>query len=232
MQIHQYLQVDLGTMLSSALLKLELFLLFIVTPLVVSYTEMPFYMVFVPMFAVFIYAAGWLISKQPMTVKYLWKGNVTAERKQLKLIIIRFIILAPALLIVVLWRYLDNFLNFPLNYPVVFVLFLGLYPVLSVVPQELLYRTFFFERYKNIFNSRISIIFASTLTFSFLHVIFRNYESVLLTLIGGYLFSQTYHETRSLRLVTLEHSLYGLLVFSIGLGGFFIRGLKQAGLNL
>jgi hypothetical protein len=46
----------------------------------------------------------------------------------------------------------------------------------------------------------------------------------LLTLIGGWFFAETYARTRSMRLVWLEHALYGCLVFTIGLGDYFYHG--------
>lgn len=76
------------------------------------------------------------------------------------------------------------------------------------------------------------MILASTIAFSYLHIMYNNYESVILTLVGGYFFSRSYEVTRSLLLVTFEHSLYGILVFTLGLGGFFMRGLKELGFVL
>jgi membrane protease YdiL (CAAX protease family) len=101
-----------------------------------------------------------------------------------------------------------------------------------VLPQELLYRAFFFERYQLIFNNPKSMMLASSISFGFLHIIFHNYLAVSLTVIGGYFFSQSYNATRSLLLTCFEHSLYGLLVFALGFGDFFIRGLREAGLSL
>jgi len=42
------------------LIIIELIILFVMLPLAVSNTDMPFYMVFMPMFAAFIYAVLWL----------------------------------------------------------------------------------------------------------------------------------------------------------------------------
>ncbi len=41
---------------------------------------------------------------------------------------------------------------------------------------------------------------------------------------GGWLFADTYRQSRSLWLVCLEHALYGDLIFTIGLGTFFYHG--------
>lgn len=211
----------------------ELMALFVILPLAISHTDMPFYMVSMPLFVVCGYAIWWLFIRQKMHWSDFWSsGSLISEKKQLKLMLVRFIISSFLVFGFVLLLYPNNFLNFPRQYPLFFLFFIVLYPIFSVIPQELLYRTFFFERYHMIFNKPKLMIMASASAFGYLHIIFNNYVAVLLTLVGGYFFSQSYNATRSLRLVCLEHSLYGLLVFALGLGGFFIRGLKEAGLLL
>lgn len=215
------------------LIVFEFIALFAVLPLTVAYAAISFYVILFPMFVAFGYAVWWLFFYKKMHWKDFWRSYSPAiEKKQLKLILLRFIVCSFIVAGLVLVFYPDKFLNFPRQYPLVFILFVIAYPVLSVVPQELLYRTFFFERYKIIFNNPKIMIVASTIAFSYLHIMYLNYEAVLLTLVGGYFFSRSYQVTRSLLLTCFEHSLYGILVFTLGLGGFFIRGLKEAGLVL
>jgi hypothetical protein len=45
-----------------------------------------------------------------------------------------------------------------------------------------------------------------------------------MTTAGGLLFARDYARHRSLSLTCLEHSLYGCLIFTIGLGRFFYTG--------
>ena len=211
----------------------EFIALFAILPLVVAYATISFYVILLPMFVAFAYAVWWLFFCKKIHWHDFWRSaSIEVEKKQLKFILIRFTICLVLLLGFVLLLYPDKFLNFPLQYPLFFLLFVVAYPVLSVFPQELLYRTFFFERYQTIFNSPKSMIVASTLAFSYLHVMYHNYEAVVLTLVGGYFFSRSYQITRSLLLTCFEHSLYGILVFALGLGGFFVRGLKELGLVL
>lgn len=97
---------------------------------------------------------------------------------------------------------------------------LALYWSLSVVPQELLYRTFFYHRYKSTLSPLLfGVLNASA--FGFAHVIFRNKVAPLLTLGAGFLFAHSYEKHRSLPLVSLEHALYGGLLFALGLGKYF-----------
>ena len=40
-------------------------------------------------------------------------------------------------------------------------------------------------------------------------------------MLGGWLFARRYQRTRSLLTVSVEHALYGVLIFTIGLGDLF-----------
>jgi len=95
------------------------------------------------------------------------------------------------------------------------------YPLLSVVPQEFVYRTFFFERYKPLFSNSAAMILASTFCFGFVHIMFHNWIAPVFSGIGGLLFSISYARHKSLKLVSIEHAAYGCYVFTIGLGWYF-----------
>jgi membrane protease YdiL (CAAX protease family) len=98
------------------------------------------------------------------------------------------------------------------------------YPILSVYPQGVLYRAFFFQRYGALFPGRWAMIVASAAAFAFLHIIFRNPLAVALTFAGGLLFAARYGETGSLATSSFEHALYGCWLFTIGLGQYFYHG--------
>jgi uncharacterized protein len=100
---------------------------------------------------------------------------------------------------------------------------LAVYPLISVYPQELLYRAFFTRRYHSLFPRMEMSLLASPLVFAWLHMIFRNHYAVILTLVGGWFFAQTYERTHSLRLVCFEHAIYGYLILTIGLGDYFLE---------
>lgn len=99
-----------------------------------------------------------------------------------------------------------------------------LYPLVSVYPQELLYRVFFFHRYRLLFGSGKAMILASACAFGFAHVIFGNWLAIVLCAIGGLLFAITYHQSGSLLLACIDHALFGNFIFTIGLGRFFYHG--------
>ncbi|WP_207222705.1 CPBP family intramembrane glutamic endopeptidase [Herbihabitans rhizosphaerae] len=118
----------------------------------------------------------------------------------------------------------ERLLVFPRQEPVVWALVMVLYPLLSVYPQEMIFRAFLFHRYKPLFGTGAPVVAASAISFGFAHVIFGNWVSVGLTLIGGLIFAARYRKTGSVLVASVEHALYGCLVFTIGLGEFVYHG--------
>lgn len=97
------------------------------------------------------------------------------------------------------------------------------YPLVSALPQEIIYRTFFFARYKSLFSKPVYLFLLNIVAFSFLHIIYNNVEAVALTLVAGLIFTFSYYRRRSLLLVTIEHSILGLIIFLTGMGRFFYK---------
>lgn len=137
-----------------------------------------------------------------------------------KKIIYRFLISCAALVVLTLLLIPENFLLFPRKEPLSWLAVGIIYPLFSALPQEILYRTFFFYRYNKLFTYN-NLVPASTLCFAFLHIIYGNIIAVLLTLAGGWFFSKTYNRTRSLVIISIEHAFYGFFLFTIGLGTEF-----------
>lgn len=98
------------------------------------------------------------------------------------------------------------------------------YPIASVYPQEIIFRAFFFDRYRPLFKKSWMIVAASAAAFAWVHIIFGNPLAVALTLPGGVLFAYRYLKTESTLVVSVEHALYGCLIFTIGIGGYFYAG--------
>jgi uncharacterized protein len=102
-----------------------------------------------------------------------------------------------------------------------------LYPFTSVLAQEFTYRVFFFHRYGPLFPTRSVLLVANALAFSFAHILFRNWIALAATLLGGFLFAWRYERTRSFWAVWFEHTLWGWLMFTVGLGVYFFTGVKN-----
>lgn len=203
------------------LLWLEWTALFVLLPLGLRFFWKPG-AAFAVMFVATAFVAVWLLRRRNFDRRLFWQGlNVRGEWKQLKRMLVRFAVCTALIAALVLFVFPQNFLDMPTERPHIWAIVMIFYPLLSVYPQELIYRTFFFERYRALFPSCLMTVIASALVFGLVHIIFQNQIAVLLTLIGGAFFAETYARTRSLRLVWLEHALYGCLIFTIGLGQFF-----------
>lgn len=98
----------------------------------------------------------------------------------------------------------------------IFILFF--YSLFSVYPQELIYRTFFFQRYQTLFKNKRLFLCLNAALFSFAHIFFMNSLVMLLTFIGGLLFAITFYRTRSTVMVSIEHAIYGCWLFTVGMG--------------
>lgn len=110
----------------------------------------------------------------------------------------------------------------PANKPLLWAAIMVGYPVFSVYPQELMYRAFLMHRYRPVFPGRWMMIAASGAAFGFAHIVLENWVAVAMTMVGGVLFAWRYDRARSVAAVWLEHALWGCLIFTIGLGSYFV----------
>ncbi|MEU4626491.1 CPBP family intramembrane glutamic endopeptidase [Actinoplanes sp. NPDC023801] len=109
--------------------------------------------------------------------------------------------------------------DLPRREPLLWVLLVVLYPLLSVYPQELLFRAFLMHRYATVFGA--GTVAASAVAFGFAHLIFGNVLAVVLTVGGGWIFARRCQRSGSLLVVSFEHALYGITIFTVGLGRLF-----------
>ena len=116
----------------------------------------------------------------------------------------------------------DLLFNLPSNHLELWLLTLIIYPIVSVLPQEVIFRTYFFHRYKGIIPSKNHRWLLSSLSFGMAHLVYGNWIAVALSGIAGAVFGYRYMQTRSTLLVVVEHTMWGSFVFTIGLGAFFL----------
>lgn len=125
------------------------------------------------------------------------------------------------------WVYAPQlFLIFPRTHPLFWLFVMVTYPVFSVYPQGLVYRTYLLHRYRPLLQPDPAgapslMIFASAAAFALMHVVFHNWIAIALTFPGGILFARHYLNSKSLFTASFEHALYGCFLFTIGLGQFF-----------
>jgi len=204
-----------------AALWLEFAVLYIGAPLLILFFQQRFVMLAVLWLgALFIHR----FLRRRYQVSHSQEWNWAGFRAGVRRVMLRFAILATVIAILVRYFTPESFLSFPRQQPELWLLVMVLYPILSVWPQELIYRTFMFCRYYPLFGEARGYVVASALVFGFVHVIFLNWIAPIMTFIGGALFAASYRKHQSLALSCFEHSLYGCLVFTIGLGSYFFTG--------
>lgn len=131
---------------------------------------------------------------------------------------ITFLIIAVVTMGYVLYEDASALFYVPLNDPPLFIVILFVYTFLSVWPQEIIYRTFFFKRYERLFKSKSLFIFIGAIVFMLAHIFFKNTLVLILTFLGGLLFGFSYFKFRSTTLISIEHALYGNWLFTVGMG--------------
>lgn len=167
----------------------ELGAIYLLVPIVVWQQWLPVPLIVLPLYVLAAYAVWWLAKRGGFGARQFWAGeDRAAEKALLKQLPLRLAAVTATIGLVVYVFYPEKLFALPATHPVIWLLFLVLYPLLSVYPQELLYRAFFFSRYQAIFPNKRMMIAASALCFMFMHIVFGNGIALLSTLIGGVLF--------------------------------------------
>lgn len=103
-----------------------------------------------------------------------------------------------------------------------FIRIVFIYSFLSVSVQELIYRPFFFQRYGSLFARNrwgmLALIFINALLFAWAHAFFGSWLVVVVTFFGGLFFAYSWYRYQSYTWVWLEHAIYGLWLFALGIG--------------
>jgi membrane protease YdiL (CAAX protease family) len=129
------------------------------------------------------------------------------------LVIVAFAVLRPDLL-----------MSFPHVHTNVWLAIMVTYPVVSVYPQEVIFRAFLFHRYDALFPGRRAKIVASGAAFGVAHIVFANWTAPLMTTVIGVQFARTYAKSESTLQAALEHVLWGSFAFTVGLGWYVYSG--------
>lgn len=190
--------------------------------------------------AVYAYNVPLFLALQPILfgfIAYLLWDDTFSIRRELSVMVRWTTVLSISAVFAVVtaavgfvtWRYYPGlFLAFPTHRPELWAFVMLAYPLMSVVPQELVYRTFFFHRYGPLFGeARWAAIVLNGALFGFAHIIFGNWFAVISTGLIGVLFAYRYERTRSFQAIWLEHALYGCMIFTIGLGRWFFTGVSN-----
>ena len=98
------------------------------------------------------------------------------------------------------------------------------YPLISALPQEVIFRALFYRRYGNLFPGPNAALAANAAAFAVAHMFYQNAVAIGLTFVGGVIFALAYQRTGSFLLTVILHAIAGQIVFTSGLGIYFYHG--------
>ena len=195
-------------------LKLEFIIIYFILPVVLVIANIE-YLFFLILILVSIYAFFTLKKDKEFNLKSLLHKIFWKE------VLILNIIFAVNIYLYTFIFYPELLFSLPKKNLTLLTMIIIFYPVVSVAPQELIYRVFFCQRYKKILGHNYgNIILINTIVFAFGHIIFLNLTALIFTAIASPIFLIVYLKY-SFATCLLLHALSGLLVFIFGLGNFF-----------
>lgn len=194
----------------------ELLLLYIGLPLLLNYSQNPGlkFVALLLVFGVFLYV---LLRDKTFKKRQFRLNGFRAWR----MILWRTSLMIIFLLTFTWFFYPAQYFALPAHATGLWAMTVLAYPFVSVIPQELVFRVYFYHRFQGLVANRNLLMLVNALLFSYSHIVFNNWVVLVFTFIASLLFSFTYLRHRSFTIVVLEHSLYGLLVFTIGPASFF-----------
>lgn len=183
-----------------------------------------------PIIVGFVGCLAYLLLDRGFDRRQLW--NARGARLGMRWMLIRFVLGAVLLTTATYLFEPELFLRLPREKTVLWLAIMVLYPVFSVYPQEVIFRTFFVRRYGDALRAlggSWGLVLVGAAAFGWAHVLFgadtrATVIAVGLSTIGGVLFMTTYLRTRSTGAAAAEHALYGDLLFTVGLGWYFYSG--------
>ena len=215
------------TALMRVWLMAELGLLFLAAPLamhwVVHGERIPIFAALLPVLAIALF----LLALDPafrlrteFARGFGWRAGLS--------ILALFVVAGSAVTLWIMHNHPGWFLEFPKNRPETYQRIMLLYPLFSVAAQELLYRTFYFHRYGPLFGSQTwAGILLNGVLFGFAHIVIGSAFAILSTGLGGLVLAARYAATRSFWAVFIEHTIWGWLIFTVGLGRYFFTGVAN-----
>lgn len=128
------------------------------------------------------------------------------------------------LVLLKLWLAPEGLFAMPRYSPDLWQRIILLYPILSVLPQALIYRALFFGRYRALFPGLWPAILANAAVFGLAHLFYMNPYAVGLSVLGGLAFAWAHAAKESFWFANLLHAISGWTLFTVGLGRYFYHG--------
>ena len=193
--------------------KLEFFFIFFILPSAIFFLDS----------SIIVFLTLYLVFTLSIVILYFDKSfSFTSLRKKVdwKFIIIFSLIFLSLSFFYVILVDKDLLFIFPKTNFELWLLVILIYPFLSVIPQEIVYRVFFFQRYFPNERSFYFLTLLNMIVFSYGHIVFNNVHAILITAIASPIFTYAYLK-RSFFTCIVLHALGGQIIFTLGLGKYF-----------
>ena len=193
--------------------KLEFFFIFFILPSAIFFLDS----------SIIVFLTLYLVFTLSIVILYLDKSfSFTSLRKKVdwKFIIIFSLIFLSLSFFYVILVDKDLLFIFPKTNFELWLLVILIYPFLSVIPQEIVYRVFFFQRYFPNERSFYFLTLLNMIVFSYGHIVFNNVHAILITAIVSPIFTYAYLKKSFFTCIVL-HALGGQIIFTLGLGKYF-----------
>ncbi len=203
---------------STGRLWVEFALLYLGVPMVLAFALPPS-----AMFSVLGVAAMAGLVLLHITPGFDWR-DLSAGRIPWKAVWLGALVTAVVAVALTLYLFPRNLFYLPRRVPEVWVTIMVLYPVVSALPQELVFRPLFFRRYGALFPGRNLALVVNATVFALAHVMYRDPLVLAMTAAGGWVFAWIYAVRGSFIGAVLLHAIAGCLIFTSGLGVLFYSG--------
>ena len=193
--------------------KLEFFFIFLILPSAIFFLDS----------SIIVFLTLYLVFTLSIVILYFDKSfSFTSLRKKVdwKFIIIFSLIFFSLSFFYVILVDKDLLFIFPKTNFELWLLVILIYPFLSVIPQEIVYRVFFFQRYFPNERSFYFLTLLNMIVFSYGHIVFNNVHAILITAIVSPVFTYAYLKKSFFTCIIL-HALGGQIIFTLGLGKYF-----------
>ena len=193
--------------------KLEFFFIFFMLPSAIFFLDS----------SIIVFLTLYLVFTLSIVILYFDKSfSFTSLRKKVdwKFIIIFSLIFLSLSFFYVILVDKDLLFIFPKTNFELWLLVILIYPFLSVIPQEIVYRVFFFQRYFPNERSFYFLTLLNMIVFSYGHIVFNNVHAILITAIVSPIFTYAYLKKSFFTCIVL-HALGGQIIFTLGLGKYF-----------
>lgn len=202
------------------LLWLEFFGFYVAAPLILAFLLPPRAMFAV--LAAFTLLGIWLLNR---TAGFTWAPLLTGWRDiPAKALIALMLMTVLSSLALVFLFFPGTAFDLPRNQTMAWLTILALYPLISVLPQEVVFRPLFFDRYGELFPGPEVAVALNAVVFSLAHLMYWHWIVMGMTLAGGLFFGWAYGVKRNFPAALVMHALAGQIVFTSGLGVLFYSG--------